>query len=138
MDEDKTKNLHPTISDQEKSQPTLFQLSDFSGKKVEVLSSAEQTSTDGGLLFLQEVDQNVGLTEKLTSCLEDERHQSYIEHDYKTRVSQRVMQIAAGYEDANDCNTLRGDGVLKICCGKENSLSTQPTMSRFENDISPK
>jgi len=48
------------------------------------------------------------------------------------------MQIAAGYEDANDCNTLRNDGVLKVCCQTENSLSTQPTMSRFENSISNK
>lgn len=138
MDKYKIKNLHSAISDQEKSQPTLFQLSDFGSKKVEVQFSAEQTSTDGGLLFLKEVDQNIGLIEKLTSCLEDERHQSYIEHDYKSLVSQRVLQIAAGYEDANDCNTLRHDGVLKICCGKENSLSTQPTMSRFENSISQK
>jgi|GEM_PF-2759306 len=91
MDEDKTKNLHTTISDQEKFQPTLFQLSDFGGKKVEVQFSAEQISTDGGFLFLKEVDQNIGLIEKLIFCLEDERHQSYIEHDYKTLVSQRVM-----------------------------------------------
>jgi|LSQX01.1.fsa_nt_gb hypothetical protein len=48
------------------------------------------------------------------------------------------MQISAGYEDANDCNTLRNDGVLKVCCKTENSLSTQPTMSRFENSISNK
>ena len=48
------------------------------------------------------------------------------------------MQIAAGYEDANDCNTLRNDGVLKVCCQTENRLSTQPAMSRFENSISNK
>src|SRR5699024_4319388 len=138
MDKDKTKNKDTTNSYQEKTPASPFQHSDFGGKKVEVQFSAEQTSTDGGLLFLKEVDQNIGLIEKLTSCLEDKRHQSYIEHDYNSLVSQRVMQIAAGYEDANDCNTLRNDGVLKICCGKENSLSTQPTMSRFENDISTK
>lgn len=45
---------------------------------------------------------------------------------------QRIMQIAAGYEDANDCNALRHDGVMKISAGQEQSLANQPTMSRFE------
>lgn len=136
MDKDKTKKSQPSVSAQETVQTTLFGLSDFGGKKVEVRFTAEQISTDGGLLFLKEVDKNIGLIDQITSCLEDGRHQSYVEHDFKTLLSQRIMQIAAGYEDANDCDTLRDDGVLKICCEKENSLSTQPTMSRFENHIS--
>lgn len=138
MDKDKTKNPQSLISNQEKTQPTIFKLSDFGNKKVEVQFSAEQTSTDGGLLFLKEVDKNIGLIENLTSCLEDNRHQGYVKHDFKSLLSQRIMQIAAGYEDANDCNNLRNDGILKICCDKENSLSSQPTMSRFENSISQK
>lgn len=43
------------------------------------------------------------------------------------------MQIAAGYEDGNDCNTLRHDGILKICSGKEQPLAAQPNMCRLEN-----
>lgn len=117
-------------------QTSLFSLSEFSGKKVEVQFTAEQISTDGGLLFLKEVDKNIGLIEQLTSCIEDNRHQSYVSHHFKSLVSQRVMQIAAGYEDANDCNGLRDDGVLKICCNSQESLSSQPTMSRFENAVS--
>ncbi len=48
-------------------------------------------------------------------------------------VSQLVIQIAAGYEDANDCNALKDDGILKICAGQQQSLATQPTMWRVEN-----
>jgi hypothetical protein len=55
-------------------------------------------------------------------------------------LTQRVFQIAAGYEDANDCDTLRDDMVLKICADvlpeSGDSLSSQPTMSRFENSLS--
>jgi hypothetical protein len=55
-------------------------------------------------------------------------------------LTQRVFQIAAGYEDANDCDTLRDDMILKICSEvlpeSGNSLSSQPTMSRFENSLS--
>lgn len=55
-------------------------------------------------------------------------------------LAQRVFQIAAGYEDANDCDTLRDDMILKICAdvapGNGNHLPPQPTMSLFENSLS--
>lgn len=138
MRKDKIKKANDKEKGKENVQPTLFNLSDFGSKKVEVQFSAEQISSDGGLLFLKEVDQNIGLIDRIVSCIEDDRHSSYIKHDIKSLVTQRVMQIAAGYEDANDCNTLRNDGVLKVCCDKEDSLSAQPTMTRFENSISNK
>ena len=137
MNKDKTKITDPQ-TEQNSGQQTLFNLSNFGNKKVEVQFTAEQISTDGGLLFLKEVDKNIGLIDRIAACLEDHRHQSYVIHDMKGLLNQRIMQIAAGYEDANDCNELRNDGVLKICCEKENSLSTQPTMSRFENNVSTK
>lgn len=58
MDKDKTKKSTITNLRSRKTQPTIFELSDFGNKKVEVQFSAEQTSTDGGLLFLKEVDKN--------------------------------------------------------------------------------
>jgi len=57
----------------------------------------------------------------------------------KQLLSQRIYQIAAGYEDANDCNELRSDSILKICSDQlpisGNDLASQPTMSRFENSV---
>ncbi len=136
MDKDKIKKASFNYFEQKNSQPTLFSLSDFGNKKVEVQFTSEQISSDGGLLFLKEVDKNIGLIDRIANCLEDKRHASYIKHSIKSLLTQRIMQIAAGYEDANDCNTLRNDGVLKVCCQTEKSLSAQPTMSRFENSIS--
>lgn len=115
--------------------PTLFNLSDFNHKKVEVRFNVEQISNDGGLLLLNEVEHQIGIISGLASCINDPRHQSYITHSTGQMLRQRVMQIAAGYEDANDCNALRNDGILKVCAGKEESLATQPTMSRFENQL---
>ena len=55
-------------------------------------------------------------------------------------LSQRIYQIACGYEDANDCNSLKDDPIFKICADKipstDSPLASQPTMSRFENSIS--
>ncbi|MBN1339756.1 MAG: transposase [Bacteroidales bacterium] len=111
----------------------LFILSDFNKKQVEAGFSIEQVSGDGGLLLLNEVEKQIGLIEKLAGCIHDPRHQSYVEHSMGSMLKQRVMQIAAGYEDGNDCNTLRHDCVLKIYSGREQSLAAQPTMCRLEN-----
>ena len=115
------------------SQQTLFKLSDIQRKAVEVRFSLSQTSSDGGLLLLKEVENQIGIISRLASCMNDQRHQGYVQHSIHTLLSQRVMQIAAGYEDANDCNDLRHDDVMKLCSGSDKLLASQPTMSRFEN-----
>jgi hypothetical protein len=120
-------------SSENNSQPTLFKLAEVEKKKVEVQFSLEKTSSDGGLLLLKEIENQTGIISRLSGCIQDTRHQSYVQHEIKTMLSQRIMQIAAGYEDANDCNDLRDDGVIKVCCGTTQELASQPTMSRFEN-----
>lgn len=96
------------------TQPILFNLSNISKKKVEVKFTMEDTSNDGGLILLREVEQQIGLISSLANCIKDERHQSYVEHSITSMLSQRIMQIAAGYEDANDCNELKDDEILKL------------------------
>lgn len=120
------------------TQTSLFKLSDCIKKPVELRFTLEQTSSDGGLLLLKETEQQVGIIKALTDCIDDTRHQSYVQHDYKTILGQRVMQIAAGYEDANDCNEIRFDKIVQICAGSDKALASQPTMSRFENLATPK
>jgi Transposase DDE domain group 1 len=55
-------------------------------------------------------------------------------------LKQRVFYIAAGYEDANDANTLRDDPIFKLMLDRlpesGASLASQPTISRFENRVS--
>ncbi|MCD6543227.1 MAG: IS1380 family transposase, partial [Flavobacteriaceae bacterium] len=119
------------------TQSMLFNLSGLGKKKVEVKFTMEKTSNDGGLLLLREVEKQIGLISGLANCIKDERHQSYVEHSTGSMLSQRVMQIAAGYEDAND-NVLRDDEILKLCANQEKALATQPTISRFENKVNTK
>jgi len=118
---------------------SVFQLSQVASKQVEVSFSHDKISSDGGIILLKEVENQIGIINALTKTIKDERHPSYIEHTLNEIISQRVYQIAAGYEDANDSNSLKDDNILKMCIGRnpqtDNNLASQSTMTRFENSV---
>jgi hypothetical protein len=67
----------------------------------------------------------------------DERDRRYVTHDVLTLLRQRVYQIAAGYEDANDATYLRHDPTLQTVAQQLGvPLASQPTLSRLENAAS--
>jgi len=139
MSKDTKNNNSKSVPEFSNSQSsTLFNLSGIAHKKAQVRFAMEETSNDGGLLLLKEVDHQIGLIDRLAACLQDNRHQSYVKHSVGSMLRQRIMQIAAGYEDANDCNVLKDDGIMQVCANNQQSLATQPTMSRFENQADNK
>jgi len=96
-----------------------------------------QGSSDGGAILLKAADRRLGLTEALAACLDDERQPGKIHHQMQELLTQRVMAIACGYEDANDAARLACDPVHKLLVGRDpvkgEDLASQPTLSRFEN-----
>ncbi len=96
-----------------------------------------QLSSDAGLLLLKEVDQQIGLIQALAAVLPDPRDARYVQHTTEAMLRQRIFQIAAGYEDANDSDSLRHDPIVKMAVGRLPEtgapLASQPTISRFEN-----
>lgn len=109
------------------------------GKRVEGAFDGGTLTSDSGALLLREVEQRMGIIDRIASALTDHRHQSYVAHSLIDLLKQRVFQIACGYEDTNDCNELRSDPGFKAACdrlpitGKD--LASQPTMSRLENGV---
>lgn len=63
-------------------------------------------------------------------------------HSQTKMLRQRIYQIMAGFEDADDCDRLCRDEILKMCAGwsasDEIDLTSQPTMTRLENRLSRK
>ncbi|TLZ58801.1 MAG: IS1380 family transposase, partial [Gammaproteobacteria bacterium] len=57
-------------------------------------------------------------------------------------LTQRIMAIACGYEDANDAARLASDPIHKLLVGRDpvegEDLASQPTLSRFENSVGRK
>jgi Transposase DDE domain group 1 len=108
---------------------------------VEVRADAPTTSSDGGLLLLRQADEGLGLSQWFAHCLNDDRDAKRVRHGRLEQVRQRLYQIAMGYEDCNDSDGLRHDPMFKTACdlcpeGDEDGLSSQPTLSRFENAVS--
>lgn len=127
-----------TKSSNNQIQLELFQFPDLK-KPVEVSFSAPDMSSLGGLHLLNGINHQQKFIHKLCSHIPEWRNKDQLVHGIEEMMTQRIFQIAAGYEDADDCDALRNDSILKMCSGRlpsEVALSSQPTMTRFENHIS--
>lgn len=115
-------------------------------RKVQADFDGGHVSSDGGALLLREMDERLGLTQKLARCFVDHRDPDLIEHSVEALVRQRIYGIALGYEDLNDHNDLLRDPLLAMAVGKEDvqgrnrrrdadkgkSLASASTLNRME------
>jgi hypothetical protein len=108
------------------------------GVPLDAAFDAGRLTSDGGLPWLAEADQALGLCDALARCIPEWRR-GPVRHTLATLVRQRVYQIACGYADQNDADTLRADPLLKLVCGRlpepDADLASQPTFSRLENAV---
>ena len=114
-----------------------FDLPSVCRKKVSVGFDGGRLSSDAGVLLLRGVERKLGLAGRLASCIRDKRDPDLIEHSIEEMLKLRMFAIAAGYEDADDCDSLRHDPIFKMAVGRlprtGEPLCSQPTMSRLEN-----
>lgn len=112
---------------------------DFLGSKpIQVEPVEEHLSSDGGLIVVRQFDEQLGTTVQFAAALHDPRRQSDVEHSFLEMVRMRVYGVLAGYADQNDHDSLRSDPVFKLLAGRslhDPDLASQPTLSRFENQI---
>ena len=92
----------------------LSGLSPVAGKKVVVNFDGGLLSSDGGILVLREVERRLRVADRMAACLLDPRAPDQITHTLAAIMRFRLLMIAAGYEDGNDADTLRGDPMFKM------------------------
>jgi hypothetical protein len=121
-------------------QPAPLYLAPVGAKAVALDFDGGRLSSDAGVVLLKDIDDQLGLTRALAAVLKDPRDPRRVQFTLHDLLKQRVFQIAAGYEDANDANTLRDDPIFKLLLERlpESGapLASQPTRSRFENQVS--
>src|SRR5437879_13771338 len=93
--------------------------------------------SDGVAILLMVAELRLALTSALSVGLKDDRQPGKVKHELRELITQRVMAIALGYEDANDAARLAADPIHKLLVGRDpvagEDLASQPTLSRFEN-----
>jgi hypothetical protein len=103
---------------------------------LEAAFDGGRITSDGGLIWLAQTDEELGICERIASHVPEWRG-AYVRHSLVRLVLQRFLQIACVYEDKNDSETLKSDPLLKMVCGRlpesEMDLASQPTISRLEN-----
>jgi hypothetical protein len=116
----------------------------FSGSAplpLEVSFDGGRLTSDGGLPWLEQAETRLGLCAAFAASIPDWRR-GPVRHRLEALVRQRVFQIACGYEDQDDADTLRRDPLLKLVCGQlpesDPDLASQPTLSRLENAVDRK
>lgn len=104
---------------------------------LEATFDGGRLTSDGGLLWLAKMDAELGLCESMAANVPEWRRGASVRHSLLALVRQRVYQVACGYEDQNDANSLRAEPLLKLACGSlpetGEDLASQPTISRMEN-----
>jgi hypothetical protein len=94
-------------------------------------------TTDGGILLLGMVEQQLGIAATLAELIADPRNPAFITHSVDDILRARILAIACGYEDADDLDHLRSDPAFKLACNRlpdsGADLCSQPTVSRWEN-----
>lgn len=105
---------------------------------LEAAFDGGRLTSDGGLPWLAEAEGELGLLAAFAEIIPEWRR-GPVRHSLEALVRQRVFQIACGYEDQDDADTLRTDPLLKLVCGRlpesEADLASQPTISRLENSV---
>jgi hypothetical protein len=111
--------------------------SQVAGKAVRVAFDGGRLTSDAGVLVLADIERRLGIAERLARCLADPRSPERVHHTLAEMIRFRVLLIAAGYPDANDCDALRSDPAFKMAVGRlpesGRNLCSQPTMCRLEN-----
>lgn len=116
--------------------PTWCVLPTPAGSSILAQFNGGRLTSDGGLLWLARADATLGLGASLAGCIPEWRR-GPVRHTLATLIRQRVFQIACGYADQDDADSLRTDPLLKLACGRlpesGADLASQPTLSRLEN-----
>jgi hypothetical protein len=121
-------------------EPTPLPLAPGGGKAVELDFTGGRLSSDAGVILLKDIDDQRGLTHDLAMGLKAPRAPRRVAFTVADLLTQRVYQIVAGYEDANDAHTRRDAPIFKLMLNRlpetGDSFASQPTLSRFENRVS--
>ncbi len=119
--------------------PQTVLFPDLFNKPLVATFDQPHASSDGGAILLKAAEARYGLIDGFARCLVEDRQAGKVRHTLKDLLAQRIYGLACGYPDANDADRLADDPIHKLLLGRNpidgDSLASQPTISRFENQV---
>ena len=119
--------------------PQTVLFSDLFNKPLVATFDQPHASSDGGAVLLKAAEARYGLIDGFARCLVDDRQTRKVRHTLEDLLAQRIFGLACGHPDANDAETLADDPIHKLLLGRDpiagDPLASQPTISRFENQV---
>ena len=119
--------------------PQTVLFPDLFNKPLVATFDQPHASSDGGAILLKAAEARYGLIDGFARCLVDERQPGKVRHTLADLLAQRIYGLACGHPDANDADRLADDPIHKLLLGRDpvdgDSLASQPTISRFENQV---
>jgi hypothetical protein len=82
----------------------------IAGRELRVTFDGGRLTSDAGVLVLAGIERRLGIAERLARCIGDLRAPERVHHTLIDMIRFRVLLIAAGYPDANDCAALHHGG----------------------------
>jgi hypothetical protein len=104
--------MHAQLTTQR--QPTPLCLAPGGDKTVELDCDGGPLSSDAGLVWLKDIHDQLGLTRALAAVLADARDARRSHFPPEDILTQRLLPMAAGDEEANDANPLRHDPLVQL------------------------
>jgi hypothetical protein len=107
-------------------------------RKLKLEFHGTKVTSDGGLLAYRELDEALGLIERIRAKLRDIRTGKNTQHDLAALLRQAIYSRLAGYEDTNDAERLAVDPAMRHVAGGraiERSAASTSVMGRFETEI---
>lgn len=119
--------------------PQTVLFPDLFSKPLVATFDQPHASSDGGAVLLKAADARYGLIDGFARCLVDDRQSGKVRHTLGDLLAQRIFGLACGHPDANDAERLADDPIHKLLLGRDpiagDPLASQPTISRFENQV---
>ena len=122
--------------------PQTVLFPDLCNKPLIATFDQPHASSDGGAVLLKAANARYGrdgLIEGFARCLVDDRQPGKVRHVLADLLAQRIFGLACGHPDGNDADRLADDPIHKLLLGRDpivgDALASQPTISRFENQV---
>src|SRR5438477_12054760 len=96
------------------------------GKPVHLTFDGGRMTSDAGILLLAAIEQRLGIAERLADCIEDRRDPDRVLHGLAELIGYRVLVIAAGSPDRDDCDAPRSDPACQMAAGRLREGGDEP------------